>query len=195
LTAARSDIEALERAVQKALADGDESGLRIIGYGEVSTVVEWMSRGKPFACKRLTPFRDDGAAVRASEVIDLYMAELREHGVDVADTQICRVAGSDGRVVVYCVQAILPSPSLGPNYLREKTPAEAAAAAQSILTLLRRSVTPRLAPDGQLSNWAFVDGRIVYLDVSSPFLRDDEGNELFDFAQQMQPCPRRYDFP
>ena len=61
-------------------------------------------------------------------------------------------------------------------------------------------MSARLAPDGQLSNWAFVDdatgdygdaksGRLVYLDVTTPFWRDDQGRERFDFAHVLSALP------
>ncbi len=195
LAAPRSDIEALEATVQQTLRSGDESGLTVLGYGEITTVLKWRSQHGDFACKRLTPFPHEAAAEHCANVIHLYVEELRRHGIDVADTQISLIPRNGGSVVVYCVQPILPSAALGPNYLREKENAEAAAIFERILSLLRNAVTTTLAPDGQLSNWAFVDDRIVYMDVSSPFLRDEDGRELFDFDQQMRSLPAPLRFP
>ena len=40
---------------------------------------------------------------------------------------------------------------------------------------------PSLGLDGQLSNWAITDeDRLVYLDVSTPLMRDSEGHEALD---------------
>jgi hypothetical protein len=54
---------------------------------------------------------------------------------------------------------------------------------------IKASVTPTLAPDGQLSNWAFEGERLQYLDVGTPFLRDENGNDQFDFTQQTRALP------
>jgi len=50
-------------------------------------------------------------------------------------------------------------------------------------------VTPSLAPDGQLSNWAFEADRLRYLDVGTPFLRDEQGKQLVDFTEQTRALP------
>ena len=50
-------------------------------------------------------------------------------------------------------------------------------------------MTPSLAPDGQLSNWAFEGERLRYLDVGTPFLRDEAGRDLFDFTEQTRALP------
>ena len=45
-----------------------------------------------------------------------------------------------------------------------------------------RTVTPRLGIDAQLSNWAWDDGELSYLDVTTPLLWDDRGRPLLDVA-------------
>ncbi|MGQ4444863.1 DUF6206 family protein, partial [Streptomyces violaceoruber] len=42
------------------------------------------------------------------------------------------------------------------------------------------TVTPRLGLDGQASNWIDVDGELVYLDVTTPLIRDERERELLD---------------
>jgi len=39
---------------------------------------------------------------------------------------------------------------------------------------------PRVGLDGQLANWARVEGEWVYLDVTTPLLRDDGGRDRLD---------------
>jgi hypothetical protein len=79
--------------------------------------------------------------------------------------------------------------SLGPDFLRGKTAEEAAPHVRRIFERIRDSVTPSLAPDGQLSNWAFDGDRLRYFDVGTPFLRDEEGRELFDFTEVVRALP------
>ena len=54
---------------------------------------------------------------------------------------------------------------------------------------IRDAVTPTLAPDGQLSNWAIDGNRLRYLDVGTPFLRSEDGEDLFDFTEQTRALP------
>jgi hypothetical protein len=44
------DLEGLEEVVEDAIARGDESGLHILGYGEISSVVAWPEPSGPHAC-------------------------------------------------------------------------------------------------------------------------------------------------
>ncbi|MCB1257728.1 MAG: hypothetical protein KDB26_11520, partial [Microthrixaceae bacterium] len=60
--ASTAPLEEVESAVLHALESGDESGLRILGYGEISLVIGWPTQQPAFACKRLPPFADRAAA-------------------------------------------------------------------------------------------------------------------------------------
>lgn len=182
-------LEALERAVQEALRSGDPRGLELLGYGEITTVVRLRVEGRAFACKRLAPFPDAEAARRTADCIRSYVEALEGHGVDVLETELGLVAGEGGSVVVHCVQPALPAEALGPAHLHGLAPDEGARCAERIFERLRGAVTPRLAPDGQLSNWAFPGDRLVYLDVSTPFLRDERGRERFDFQHETRALP------
>lgn len=42
------------------------------------------------------------------------------------------------------------------------------------------AIDPRVGLDGQLSNWARIEGRWLYLDVSTPMLRDEAGRDRLD---------------
>jgi hypothetical protein len=181
-------LAGLERDVQRALDGGDPGRLQVIGYGEVNTVLKLRWRSTEYACKRLIPFPDPAGARRAAEVIGLYVDGLAGRGIDVAETQTAIVPGRDGDVV-YCVQPAWPALALGPEHVRRLGDDEALGACERIFTVLGRAVAPTIAPDGQLSNWVFTDGGLVYVDVGSPFLRDEEGRELFDFEHQTRILP------
>ncbi len=189
-----NEIEELEREVQRALRRRDYSALDVIGYGEVTTVLRLRARAGDLACKRLTPFPDRSSALRCAGVIRGYVEALSRCGVEVVETDVALVPGIDGREVLYCVQPFQSSESLGPAFLRRVDAKRAVQAFERILHLLQQSVSSELAPDGQLSNWVFVGDRILYLDVSSPFQRDEQGDELFDWKLQLRalPAPLRW---
>lgn len=185
-------IEALEAAVEHATRTGDTSGLRVIGHGEVSVVLALDHGPEALACKRLVPFRSRELADEAAETIVIYIDELRRCGVDVIDTETPIIERSDGRsrwFIVYCVQPMMAPECLGPAFLRDMDAAAVTLHITRIFELLRTSVSSRLAPDGQLSNWAFDGSRLLYLDVGTPFLRDPSGRSLFDFSQQTRALP------
>ncbi|MBK5287292.1 MAG: hypothetical protein JJE46_02375, partial [Acidimicrobiia bacterium] len=109
-----AELEELEHAVGAALDRGDASGLRVLGYGEISLVVGWPTDTPRWACKRLPPFPDAAAARQFAALLDRYLAELSTRGVSVVPTMVDQVPLADGRISLYCVQPVVPTDTLGP---------------------------------------------------------------------------------
>jgi hypothetical protein len=202
LTVSEAELAAFERTVTEALASGDARALEILGYGEVTTCLALPARAGRLACKRVTPFAERARAAACAALIRRYVAALRAAGLDVVESDVRLVPGAGGTTVLYVVQPSLPADALGPRHLRACGEAAALERLGCLLDLLRRAVGPRLAPDGQLSNWAFAGGRILYVDVSSPFMRDEAGRELLDwshyvtgFPAPLRPCMLRWVLP
>lgn len=183
-----SEIEFFEERLGNAVRTGDAGDLDVIGYGEITIAVKLATPHGHFACKRLVPFPSPQAAEDTAGLIASYIEQLTACGIDVVETETPILERPDGHVL-YCVQPLLASGTLGPDFLRDKSAEEAAPHVRRMFEHIRASVTPTLAPDGQLSNWAIEDGRLRYLDVGTPFLRDDKGNELFDFTTQTRALP------
>ena len=173
------DLAALDRQVDVALARGDESGLRIIGYGEISIVLGWPLDEPRWACKRLPLFPSDAAADDYAATLDGYLAEVRARDVDVVDTEVQRVGQADGRVAVYCVQPVLAPGTLAVDVVRH-----GGAPGEEVLTdiveAVFRVVDEHVGLDAQLSNWGMADGRLSYFDVTTPLLRRPDGSEALD---------------
>ena len=183
-----AEIEAFEDRLAEATRTGRADALDVIGYGEVSIAVKLATPHGEFACKRLVPFSSRDAAKRTAALIASYIAELRSCGIDVVETETPILARPEGHVL-YCVQPLLSPGTLGPRFLRNKTAKEAEPHVRRIFEQIARAVTPRLAPDGQLSNWAIDGDRLRYLDVGTPFLRNEDGEDLFDFTEQTRALP------
>jgi hypothetical protein len=183
-----SDMERFEEQLEHAVRTGRTEGLDVIGYGEVTIAVKLSTGRGDFACKRLVPFSTRQAAERTAELIASYVTQLESCGIDVVETETPIVETPKGHVL-YCVQPLLRPGILGPDFLRHKPLDEAKPYVRRIFEHIRSSVTPSLAPDGQLSNWAIDGERIRYLDVGTPFLRDDGGEDMFDFTTQTRALP------
>ncbi len=183
-----SEIKVLEQRLEEAVQAGHAEGLDVIGYGEITIGVKLSTSHGDFACKRLVPFSSREAAERYGALIGSYVEQLEARGIDVVETETPILERPEGHVL-YCVQPLLATGTLGPAFLRNKSAEEAAPYVRRIFELIEASVTPSLAPDGQLSNWAFQGDRLRYLDVGTPFLRDQEGNQLVDFAEQTRALP------
>ncbi len=184
----RSEIESFERLLEDAIRTGSADRLQVIGYGEVTIAVKLSTPRGDFACKRLVPFTTRRAAEQTAALIATYVSELEACGLDVLETETPVLETPLGHVL-HVVQPMLAPATLAPNVLRRKSADEAEPYVRRIFGHIAASVTPTLAPDGQLSNWAVDGERIRYLDVGTPFLRDERGNDLFDFTQQTRALP------
>jgi hypothetical protein len=178
----------LERAVDRALA-GDETALEVLGYGEVSCVLALEHAGERLALKRMPPFGTRARADGYAEIFARYLEALAAAGVPVVPSELTCVERDDATHVVYCVQPVLPAAALGPRRFAAGSDEEVAAMFGEIAALVGAAVGPRLGIDGQLSNWAWIDGRATLLDVTTPFLRDDAGRDLLDTEMYIEALP------
>jgi hypothetical protein len=176
------ELAALERDVDAAMAAGGSGALRVLGRGEISLVLGWPPDAPRWACKRLPPFPHPAAADAYEAAVRRYLEMLSARGVDVVDTSLHRVPAHidhGDAVVLYCIQAVLADHELAPAVVR----AGGARAEELVRAIVDRSaavVDRQVGLDAQLSNWALVDGRLRYFDVTTPLLRDAAGLPAFD---------------
>ncbi len=182
------EVTWLEDEVAHALETGDVSDLEILGYGEISVVVALETDEGRFACKRLPRFADRTAFDRYAELLDDYLDALRSVGVEPVSSELVPVPDdvdvdgkgdgeSDSGLIAYCVQPAFDPSWLATNVLHE--PGSDVFLAEIVDTTVR-TIGPRLGLDAQVSNWARVDGDLVYLDVTTPLMRSDDGSERLD---------------
>jgi hypothetical protein len=195
-----TELEVLEREVLTALTAGDASRLTLLGEGEISLVLAGGD-DRSWACKRLPPFTDSEAAERYAATIERYLDALTERGIDVVPTTVRSIAADAGRTVLYCVQPILPPEVLGVAVAR-RDPELGGGLLERIVDVVLGSVDERFGLDAQLSNWALVDDRAVYLDVTTPLLRDGTGTTELDtdvflasLPWLLRPAVRRFVVP
>lgn len=183
------DLRHLEDMVERALATGDESGLPVLGYGEISLVLCWPAGSPKFACKRLPvfPSRDRFDAYRRT--LADYLAALRAAGVRVVDTEMRAVEHPEGTVAGYVVQSILPREGLAPVLLRNADPAAGHPLVESVVATAAAAVGPRLGLDAQLANWTWGEDGLTYLDVSTPLIWSSEGRPRLDMELIAQSFP------
>ncbi|MFV9672243.1 MAG: DUF6206 family protein [Acidimicrobiia bacterium] len=167
----------LERRVGDALITDDRSKIDVLGYGEISTVLGATVGGRSYACKRLPPF-PHGAIDRYRAACTEYLVALGERGIRTAESTIETVE-TDDNSVVYCVQPI--EDRLLVDHLRTADQGETAAIARRLISVISEAIDIRLGLDAQISNWALdVDDEFVYIDVTTPLIRDNTGNEMLD---------------
>ncbi len=187
---AEAEVRELDRAVEEALASGEEGGLRVLGSGEISLVLGWPAAEPAFACKRLPAFPDRGRFDAYGRTLADYVEALRTAGVDVVETAFVPVPHGDGSVVGYAVQPVLPAETLAPTVLAAADPGAGHPIVEAIVARIRAVVSPTLGIDAQLSNWTWEKGgRLRYLDVTTPMLWSEDGSPLLDIEILTSPLP------
>jgi hypothetical protein len=174
------DLLGLDRAVRDAIRTGDTRSLRVVGYGEVSLAVAWPPTQPTVVAKSLPPFDDPARYLAYVALLDEYLAALRGRGVLPLPTSVRAVV--DGRRRrAYVLQPCVPAADLGPERLTAGDRAAGTDLLRQVVDAVLRASDEQVGIDGQLSNWAVVDGELRFLDVSTPMLRD-AGRDRLDTA-------------
>jgi hypothetical protein len=184
-----AELRALEDLVTEALDTGDESGLAVLGYGEISLVLAWPPDHPRFACKRLPVFSDLDEFARYRRTFDDYLEALRSGGVHPVDSSLRAVEHPDGTVAGYAVQPALPEDTLATKLLAESDPAQSHPLVAGVVDTAANVVGPRVGIDAQLSNWTWEGGRLTYLDLTTPMLWSSDGRCLLDVELLVRPAP------
>jgi hypothetical protein len=173
-------LRALDAEVEEALASGEESALSILGVGEISVVLGWPQGAPRVAAKRLPLFPGRAAFDAYAEVLGRYLAALRSAGLSVIETELRAVVHDDGRIAGYCLQPALPAESLLHRRLRAVAPSSGLPLVREVVEAAQRAVGERVGLDAQVANWAVDDGRLLYLDVTTPLLSREDGSSELD---------------
>ncbi|MCW8984451.1 MAG: DUF6206 family protein [Thermoanaerobaculales bacterium] len=173
-------LAGLERSVDRALSAGDESGIEVLGYGEISCVLAWRDGDNAFAAKRLPLFDTSSRLEAYREAFDDYLRALAKTGIDVVASRLENTPSADGRIAAWCLQPLLRPSTLAPSWLRQEDAGNTRWLFERIADHIVTTVDPKLGLDGQLSNWAVVERKVLFFDVTTPMMRDDRGREALD---------------
>ena len=184
-----ADLAALDEVVERALRSGEETALPVLGYGEISLVLGWPPESPRFACKRLPVFPSRGRFEAYRETLGRYLEAIESAGVHVVGTEMRPVELRRGRVAGYIVQPILPAETLAPALLASCDPADGHPLVRAVADAAAAVVGPRLGLDAQLANWSWADGRLTYIDVSTPIIWSMDGSPLLDLELMAEAYP------
>lgn len=143
----------------------------------------------PVAAKRLPPFPDDASFRAYQAVVADYVAALAARGIAAVPTELHALERPGRPPIAYHVQPLLPADRLVPRVLAAAEPAAAAALFERIVGHVLAFVDAGHGLDGQLSNWLLDGDRLLYLDLSTPLLRDAAGADRLDTAIFMASLP------
>jgi uncharacterized protein DUF6206 len=171
----RDVLDRLESNVVKALDGGSTDDLDILGYGEISTVLRVEGTDGPVAAKRL-PAMTSAQFTAYSETLSEYLDDLHKRGVQPVASTVYAV-GEDP-LIPYCVQPL--QPLLLVDELRTADTETTGHRIDQLVDAITGSVDDWVGLDGQVSNWAVDGDDLLYIDVTTPLLRDVSGAERLD---------------
>jgi hypothetical protein len=171
----REVLERLEADVEASLSGDTGVSLDVLGYGEISTVLRADGVDGPVAAKRLPAMTGDQLFVY-KEILARYLDDLRARGVRPVESVVFSV-GSDP-FTPYCVQAL--QPLLLVDELRTADSETIDRRVEQLVGIVVGAVDGWLGLDGQISNWAVNGDELLYVDVTTPLLRDASGKDQLD---------------
>lgn len=196
---AERDLQRIEESVRRALAPPGEVSTgpepRVLGYGEISSVIGWPRDDPTVACKRLPVFASTGAASRYQDLFERYLWVLSERGVEPLRSEFHTLPAGGGRVVGYVLQPVLPSASLGPEVLRVAEADPEHPLLSAVVEAVAAVLDDRTGFDAQISNWALHDGVARYLDVTTPMIFDAAGRLELDTGVFLAAYPWALRYP
>jgi hypothetical protein len=180
----------------------ERSGIpaRVLGYGEISTVLEFgTGSDRELAYKRLPMFRSEAEAKCYETLYQEYVQVLQHRiGLQIVPSDAIRLVDEDkDRVVVYIVQEKLPREAIGHRAIHHLSPDDARKLVLAVLRETRKVFDfnrehkdqLEIGFDGQISNWA-ISGfdretpelgetvEFVYFDTSTPLVRKNGQEQL-----------------
>lgn len=200
-------LQEFEEGLNTLKPEESKIPLRILGYGEISTVFEILHDNlKGIAFKRLPIFSDRESAANYIELHKKYNDLLREIGLETPEYGAEIVARKDGIVVLYIYQEKLPPHTICNKAIHNLQPEESIKLYQMIAGLLKKVFDYNhrmegkvaIGIDGQISNWAIknYDGgeklpgelELYYFDTTTPLIRI-EGKEMLEAEQFLKATP------
>jgi hypothetical protein len=200
LTLDTAFLDAFERDLDLRNPENGRVQAKVLGYGEISTVIAIAApQTAHLAFKRMPMFLDAAECDAYEALYKEYVDLLTDHiGVRVVPSRTVRLGRHRGKIVIYIAQERLPADRIAQALLHKLSPAGLDALVRSALAETKKVFDfnaahrgeVEIAIDGQISNWALRDasdlarlerGELVpldYLDTSTPLLRKKTQEQL-----------------
>jgi hypothetical protein len=175
--------------------------VRILGYGEISTVLEILTDDmQNLACKRMPMFKSETEVQNFMVVYEEYLQILEgQIGLSLIPSQVAWIKDAESdRVILYILQEKKPSGTIGHHAIHNLSDADVLKLVTAVLRELKKVFDfnqehcgeLELGLDGQISNWAILNFdpqnpilkdpfRLAYFDTSTPLMQKG-GREQLD---------------
>ncbi len=192
------EIEILEKFERKLIPHQPEKSPikpEIIGYGEISTIFK-IKGLEGFAFKRLPLFKTKEEAEEYEKKYKMYTELLKEAGINLPEDKTFIVDVGRLPISLYIAQKELPSEAIGNKLLFKLSNDEIRELFKRIIREMKKvwnfnkekKDEVELSIDGQLSNWALVDGKLLFIDTSTPLFKL-KGKEQMDPEPLLKSAP------
>ncbi len=192
------EIEILEKFERELIPHQPEKSPikpEIIGYGEISTIFK-IEGLEGFAFKRLPLFKTKEEAEEYEKKYKRYTELLKEAGINLPEDKTFVVDVGRLPISLYIAQKELPSESIGNKLLFKLSDDKIKELFKKIVQEMKKvwnfnkekKDEVELSIDGQLSNWALVDGKLLFIDTSTPLFRL-KGKEQMDPEPLLKSAP------
>lgn len=179
--------------------EGGKYAVKIIGYGEMSTVFKFEEKLlSGLAFKRMALFETEAEAAAYEKLYLAYHEILNTNGVFTPDYGCHKVLSAQGKPVLYLSQKLLQPESIGHKLIHLVDEKKAGVLLGEILQTIDKvmqynanNVGEEIGIDGQLSNWSFMlnkKGSLRYLDTSTPLMKKN-GIEQLNTDLFLRICP------
>ncbi len=179
-------LREFEERLEPWRMDHPRAGVRVLGYGEISTVFA-IGGDDRTALKRMPLFHTVEQAGGYAERYRRYTSLLRDAGLELPEDETALVDIPGRPVVLYIAQRRLPGDRFCHSLIHRLEAAECRGLFEAVAERIARvwSFNERSRPgvelsiDGQLSNWVLMeDGRLLFVDTSTPMFRLDGVEQL-----------------
>lgn len=174
--------------------------VKVLGYGEISTVLEIMTDNMSgFACKRMPMFESETEVDNYLKVYQEYL-QVMEHQIDlnlIPSKTVWIKEPESGRVIVYILQEKMPPGTIGHHAIHKLPKADVLSLVNTVLREMKKAFDfnrehrgeIEVGLDGQISNWA-IEGfnpevpdlpmplKLYYFDTSTPLMQKNGVEQL-----------------
>ena len=183
-------LNQFEEGIDPTNPENSRTPARVLGYGEMSTVMTISGADPGLVYKRMPMFYSESELEPYLDIYENYLHCLSDAGVIVVPAAIASVIPSKGHVVVYIIQEKLDSGTLLNKAILALPEDDVERLFAAILSNIGKVFTfndsneaqAAVGFDAQMSNWAIVDYdsaagslpdlvELIYIDTSSPLLR------------------------
>ena len=170
------ELTELDRRIAKALRERSVEGLQVLGMGEAGLALAWPDDTPTMVVKRLWVSDSAADAQAQFKRIREYCSRLAPF-VEIAPTDLRAIVADSGRTIPFMVQPLYPKEQLVEHVLEVDEPRPDHPIVTSLTdAVILSGADGRQALDAQFTNFAWIDKKLVFFDLGSPFMYDESGN-------------------